>query len=123
MNPMEKAKAMENRRLPIAVVSNGSDVERRSSHPIAKTLAFKARRMLSAVAFLAIAAGVSIHCYRSATPGIDAMGYAGIVALADTGSVVRAHEMVYSDPLTPHLRGLDENTPQALDMRRRAADP
>jgi hypothetical protein len=54
---------------------------------------------------------------------IDLLGYSGSVAFAETGNVVRAHDLVYGVPLTPHLRGLDEDGKQALDMRRRAADP
>jgi hypothetical protein len=54
---------------------------------------------------------------------IDLLGYSGSVALAETGDVVRAHDLVYEAPLTPHLRGLDDDGKQALDMRRRAADP
>lgn len=55
--------------------------------------------------------------------GIDVLGYAGIVVLNDTGNAVKVHDVIYSNPLNAHLRGLDENTRQALDMRRRAADP
>jgi len=83
----------------------------------------RGRLVVSTLLFLGIAAGISAHCYRYSIPGIDALGYAGTVALAQTGDIVKAHEMVYSTPLTPHLRGLDEQTPQALDMQRRAADP
>lgn len=54
---------------------------------------------------------------------IDLLGFAGSVALSDTGDIVKAHRLVYDHPLTPHLRGLDDNGKQALDMRRRAADP
>ena len=54
---------------------------------------------------------------------IDLLGYSGSVALAETGNVVRAHDLVYGAPLTQHLRGLDEDGKQALDMRRRATDP
>ncbi len=81
------------------------------------------RHIISTLLFLAIAASVSVHCYRYSAFGIDLLGYAGSIALADTGDVVRAHDIVYGAPLTPHLRGLDENTEQSLDMRRRAADP
>ena len=80
------------------------------------------RFVASTLLFLAVAAGLSLHCYHSIL-GIDALGYAGTVALADTDDVVKVHQIVYSAPLTPHLRGLDGDTPQALDMRRRAADP
>lgn len=80
------------------------------------------RFLVSTLLFLMFAAGMSVHCYRGIL-GIDALGYAGTVALADTDDVVRAHALVYSDPLNPHLRGTDEDTPQALDMRQRAADP
>jgi hypothetical protein len=54
---------------------------------------------------------------------IDLLGYASNVALADTGDVVSAHRMVYREPLTPHLRGVDSNGQQAMVLRRRAADP
>jgi hypothetical protein len=54
---------------------------------------------------------------------IDLLGYAGSVALLDTGDIVKGHNLVYREPLTPHLRGLDDIGKQALDMRRRAADP
>ncbi len=80
------------------------------------------RSIVSTLLFLAFAAGMSVHCYRGIL-GIDALGYAGTVALADTNDVVRAHDLVYSAPLTAHLRGLDGDNPQALDMKRRAADP
>jgi hypothetical protein len=81
------------------------------------------RLILSTVLFLLVAAGISIHCYRYSILEIDALGYAGTIALADTNNVVKIHDMVYSNPLTPHLRGLDGDSPQALDMRHRASDP
>lgn len=77
----------------------------------------------SFVVFLAVSAGISAHCYRSSVLGIDVLGYAGIVALNDTGNVVKVHDILYSHPLNAHLRGLDGDTVQARDMRRRAADP
>ncbi|MGO9088668.1 MAG: hypothetical protein ACLQBK_25975 [Candidatus Sulfotelmatobacter sp.] len=80
-------------------------------------------RIVSTVLLLAVAAGVSLHCYRYSMFEIDTLGYAGTVALADTGDVVKVHQILYSAPLTPHLRGLDDDGKQALDMRRRAADP
>lgn len=82
-----------------------------------------ARSIVSTLIFLAIAAALSLHCYRYSMFGIDLLGYAGTVAFLETGDVVKAHDMVYGAPLTPHLRGLDDNGQQALDMRRRAADP
>jgi hypothetical protein len=75
------------------------------------------------VLFLAVATGLSLHCYRYSMFDIDLLGYAGSVALADTGDIVKAHHLVYDHPLTPHLRGLDGDGKQAIDMRRRAADP
>lgn len=81
------------------------------------------RFILSTVIFLAVAAAVSFHCYRDSILGIDVLGYAGVVALGDTGSVVKAHDAVYSARLNPHVLGHDEDTPQALEMRHRAADP
>lgn len=87
------------------------------------------RSIVSTVLYLAVAASVSYHCYRNSMFGIDLLGYAGSVALAETGDVVRAHDLVYREPLTPHLRGLDASgkpdadVKQAADMRRRAADP
>jgi hypothetical protein len=75
------------------------------------------------VLYLALAAGLSLHCYRNSMFDIDLLGYAGSVALGDTGDIVKAHQLVYDHPLTPHLRGLDGSDKQALDMRRRAADP
>jgi hypothetical protein len=54
---------------------------------------------------------------------IDLLGYAGNVALCDTAEVVSAHLVVYREPLTPHLLGLDSGDRQALILRRRAADP
>lgn len=92
------------------------------------------RRIVSTLVFLCVASSLSVHCYRNSIFGIDLLGYAGTVALADTGDVVKAHDIVYSGPLTPHLRGidvpvagevrdLDDVGKQALDLRRRAADP
>ncbi len=60
---------------------------------------------------------------------IDLLGYAGSVALSETRDIVGAHHLVYREPLTPHLRGLDADgkadaeVKQAIDLRRRAADP
>ena len=53
---------------------------------------------------------------------IDLLGYAGNVALHDTGEIVSAHRFVYREPLTPHLRGLDAEDRQAMILRKRAAD-
>jgi hypothetical protein len=53
---------------------------------------------------------------------IDLLGYAGSVALAETGDIAKTHQLIYSAPLTPHLRGLDEDSKQAFDLRHRAAD-
>lgn len=79
--------------------------------------------IVSTVFYLVVAAGLSLHCYRYSMFDIDLLGYAGSIALADTGDIVKAHHLVYDHSLTPHLRGLDDNGKQALDMRRRAADP
>jgi hypothetical protein len=73
--------------------------------------------------FLVIAAALAMHCYRNSMFDIDLLGYAGSVAFLDTGDVVRGHDLIYREPLTPHLRGLDDTGKQAMDMRRRAADP
>src|ERR1700686_884430 len=88
------------------------------------------RLIVSTVLYLAVAASISYHCYRNNMFDIDLLGYAGSVALADTHDVVRAHQLVYREPLTPHLRGLDRDAKQtnedgrkAIDLRRRAADP
>jgi hypothetical protein len=88
------------------------------------------RLIVSTVLYLAVAASVSYHCYRNNMFDIDLLGYAGSVAFAETGDVVKAHDLVYREPLTPHLRGLDVDVTrndldgkQALDLRRRAADP
>jgi hypothetical protein len=84
--------------------------------------------LFPAVYFL-LAAAASLHCYRNSMFDIDLLGYAGSVALAETHDIVRTHYLVYREPLTPHLRGLDaEGKPEAdvraaADMRRRAADP
>jgi hypothetical protein len=80
------------------------------------------RFLFPAVYFL-LAAAATLHCYRNSMFDIDLLGYASNAALADTGDVVRAHRMVYREPLTPHLRGLDSNDLQAMVLRRRAADP
>jgi hypothetical protein len=79
--------------------------------------------IVSTVLYLGVATGLSLHCYHYSMFDIDLLGYAGSVALADTGDIVKAHHLVYDYPLTPHLRGLDADGKQALDMRRRAADP
>ena len=81
------------------------------------------RQVLSTVLFLGVAAMLSIHCYTKSMFDIDLLGYSGSVALAETGDVVATHQIVYGTALTPHLLGLDEEGKQALDMRRRAADP
>ena len=83
----------------------------------------RGRPIVATALFLLIAAGLSIHCYRNSILTIDVLGYAGIVALHDTGNVVQVHNILYSSPLTPHLRGTDEDTAQARDLRRRASDP
>ena len=77
----------------------------------------------STAVYFAAAVGLSLHCYRHSMFSIDLLGFTGLVAFADTGDVVKAHEIVYAPPLTPHLRGLDGNSQTAPDMRRRAADP
>jgi hypothetical protein len=92
-----------------------------SENPIKRTA--RGWRIVRTLLFLAVTAGVSVHCYRYSVFEIDTLGYAGTVALAETGDVVKVHNVVYSAPLTPHLRGLDDNGKQALDLRRRAADP
>jgi hypothetical protein len=96
--------------------------------PIRRTIRWRA--IVSTVLYLAVAASVSYHCYRNNMFDIDLLGYAGSVALADTHDIVRAHQLVYREPLTPHLRGLDRDAKQtdtdgkqAIDLRRRAADP
>lgn len=88
------------------------------------------RLIVSTVLYLAAGATISYHCYRNNMFDIDLLGYAGSVAFAETGDVVKAHDLVYREPLTPHLRGLDvdvrqgdADAKQALDLRRRAADP
>jgi len=80
-------------------------------------------RFLLPVVYFLLAAAVSLHCYRNSMFDIDLLGYAGNVALTDTGDFVKAHHTVYLEPLTPHLRGLDSDDRQARVMRRRAADP
>jgi len=80
-------------------------------------------QIVSTFLFLAVAAAMSLHCYRYSMFEIDTLGYAGTLVLAETGDVVKVHEIVYSVPLTPHLRGLDDDGKQALDLRHRAADP
>src|SRR5208282_4442201 len=95
--------------------------------PIKRTV--RGRLIASTVLYLAIAASIAHHCYRNSMFGIDLLGYAGSVALADTRDIVKAHDLVYREPLTPHLRGLDADgradadVKQAADLRRRAADP
>lgn len=79
--------------------------------------------IVSTVFYLVVAAGLSLHCYRYSMFDIDLLGYAGSIALAETGDIVKAHHLVYEHPLTAHLRGLDDNGKQALELRRRAADP
>jgi len=83
----------------------------------------RGRRVVSTLLFLAVAAGASLHCYRYSMFEIDTLGYAGNVVLVETGDLVKVHNIIYSAPLTPHLRGLDDDGKQALDLRRRAADP
>jgi hypothetical protein len=85
--------------------------------------ATSAWRIVATLLFLAVAAGISLHCYRYSMYEIDVLGYASTVTLAETNDVVKVHEVLYSAPLTPHLRGLDDNGKQALDLRRRASDP
>jgi len=53
---------------------------------------------------------------------IDLLSFAGNVALADSSDPVKAHAMVYSHPLTPHLRGTDGDDAQARMLRKRASD-
>jgi hypothetical protein len=79
--------------------------------------------MVSTVLFVAISAGIAIHCYTHSMFDIDLLGYSGSVAFIETGDIEKAHKIVYSAPLTPHLLGLDDSGKQAMDMRERAADP
>ena len=79
--------------------------------------------MVSTVLFLATSAAIARHCYTHSMFDIDVLGYSGSVAFIETGDIEKAHKMVYSGPLTPHLLGQDDDGKQALDMRRRAADP
>jgi len=72
--------------------------------------------------YLVISLALGFHCYRHPAYGIDLLAYAGNVALSDTNDPVRVHEIVYREPLTPHLRGTDADDLQARDLRRRAAD-
>ncbi len=87
------------------------------------------RLIVSTVLYLAVAASIALHCYRTSGFSIDLLGYAGTVALDDTRDIVKAHDLVYRGPLTPHQRGLDADVrddadvKQAADMRRRAVDP
>ncbi|HEY6767098.1 MAG TPA: hypothetical protein VI386_20245 [Candidatus Sulfotelmatobacter sp.] len=76
-----------------------------------------------AVLYFCVAGVMALHCYRNSMLDIDLLGYAGNVALNDTGSVVEAHRIVYGETLTPHLRGLDSDDLQALILRHRAVDP
>jgi hypothetical protein len=100
--------------------------------PIRRTIGW--RFTLSTVLYLAAAAALSYHCYRNSMFDIDLLGYAGSVAFAETGDIFKTHDQVYREPLTPHLRGLDVEVKQdvkqddadgkqAIDLRRRAADP
>lgn len=81
------------------------------------------RSLLSALIFFAIALGMTVHCYRNSMFDIDLLGYSSTVALLETGDIVKGHNLVYREPLTPHLRGTDDTGKLAMDMRRRAADP
>ena len=53
----------------------------------------------------------------------DLLSYAGNVALMEKGDVVAAHQSVYAEKLTPHLRGTDGHNAAAAMLRRRASDP
>jgi hypothetical protein len=79
-------------------------------------------RTFSAALYFAIAFLLAVHCYRNSVLDIDLLSYAGNIALADTHDPVRVHEMVYGQPLTPHLRGTDTDNTEAKVLRRRAAD-
>jgi hypothetical protein len=79
--------------------------------------------IVSSLLFLTVAASITLHCYRNSMFDIDLLGYSGTVALLESGDIVKGHSLVYREPLTAHLRGLDDNGKQAMDMRRRAADP
>jgi len=77
---------------------------------------------LSACFYFAFAAGLAIHCYRNSVLDIDLLSFAGNVALADNPDVEKAHALVYSQRLTPHLLGTDADDTQAKRLRRRADD-
>jgi hypothetical protein len=64
---------------------------------------------------------LSLHCYRYSRYDVDLLGYAGNVALAQTHDIVKAHRLVYREPLTPHLRGQDDTRSEGLRLR--ASDP
>ena len=83
----------------------------------------KAFPKLSAAIYGAVALLLTIHCYRTPLYDIDLLSYTGNVALSDTTDLRAVHRAVYSDPLTPHLRGFDASDRQAMILRHRAADP
>lgn len=80
------------------------------------------RRFSVTACYFIIAFVLAFHFYRIPGYSIDLLGYAGNVALNETDDIVRAHDAVYSESLTPHLLGQDANDEQAMVLRRRAAD-
>jgi hypothetical protein len=90
----------------------------RSAQPISRI-----RRKLPVVLFLSVAALLALHCYRTPRMSVDLLSYAGNVALIEKKDVVLAHQSVYGERMTPHLRGTDSDGAPARILRRRASDP
>jgi len=73
--------------------------------------------------FLSVAAWLALHCYRTPRMSVDLLSYAGNVALMEKKDAVLAHQSVYAETLTPHLRGTDGDGAPARILRRRVSDP
>jgi hypothetical protein len=76
----------------------------------------------SACLYFTLAAALAFHCYRNSILDIDFLSFAGNAALAETPDLEKAHALVYTERLTPHLKGTDADDTQAKSLRRRASD-
>jgi len=84
--------------------------------------AHNSTKQIAACFYFLIAGALAVHCYRNSVFDIDLLSFAGNVALSDTSDPVRAHALVYREPLTAHLRGTDADDAQAKMLRKRASD-
>jgi hypothetical protein len=80
-------------------------------------------KTIQSLLFFFAAAWLALHCYRTPKMSVDLLSYAGNAALVEKKDEVLAHQSVYAETLTSHLRGTDGDGAPARILRRRVNDP